>query len=390
MSIPTSQFEPDEPDRLPPARRRRAQRLLTPFDDDERANAVDDLAQRTSPSFDFFLFSLLSAVILSLGLLLDLPAILLLGALTGPLMAPFVGVALGTVIGSVRFFTRSLIAFLIGSLLVFVVGVVSGFIPQAWPVASLEQAHILSQLSWSNFVVLAAGAIFTTVLMARSGSSSRLASVALTYSLSLPLLVAGFGLTSRTPHLWPDGLVVFGIHLAWGILLSALTLAIFGFRPLTIFGYTVSAAIALLAVVLMIGISSAGAAIGGQIALPTFTPTPTLTLTPTSSPTITPVPPTLTLTPTNTSTPTLTPTVTPTSTPTPLYALVRPEAGAVIRTEPGGTVVGSYLNGALLQVLPDEPILLGNDTWVKVRGTDGKEGWILQSLLITATPAPNW
>jgi SH3-like domain-containing protein len=28
--------------------------------------------------------------------------------------------------------------------------------------------------------------------------------------------------------------------------------------------------------------------------------------------------------------------------------------------------------------------------WVKVRAPDGKEGWVLQALLATATPAPNW
>ncbi len=54
---------PNDPDRLPPARRRRARRLLTPLDADERAAFLDEIAHRTYPSFDFFLFSLLAGAI---------------------------------------------------------------------------------------------------------------------------------------------------------------------------------------------------------------------------------------------------------------------------------------------------------------------------------------
>ena len=47
---------PDDPDRLPPARRRRARRLLAPFDADEKATFMDTVARRAYPTFDFFLF----------------------------------------------------------------------------------------------------------------------------------------------------------------------------------------------------------------------------------------------------------------------------------------------------------------------------------------------
>lgn len=392
MSIPKTELIPDDPENLPPARRRRAQRLLAPLTDDERNAAIEHLARRASPSFDFFLFSIVSALIFAAGLLLDIPAILMLGALAAPLLAPAVGVGLGTVIGSGRYFLRSLTGLLIGCGLVFGTGLLAGLAAEYLPSTGLEQAFVHARLSWVNFLVLALGAIFTTLLMVRSETGGGVPSVALAYGLYLPLVVAGFGLTSRTPFLWPDGLVVFAIHLAWGILLSAFVLVILRFRPLTLFGYTVSGALALLSIVLLIGLSGAGAAFGAQIALPTFTPTASPTLTATPTVTLTPVPPTLTPTATVTNTPvppTLTPTITPTPSPTPLYALVNPPAGAVIRDEPGGTVVGSYLNGALLQVI-GEPVTLGSQVWVQVLGTDGRSGWILQTLLVYATPAPNW
>src|SRR3970282_1308144 len=114
MNQYNSKATPDDPDRLPPARRRRAHRLLAPVEVDERAAFLATVAHRASPSFDFFLFSLLAGAIFGVGLIFDSPALLVLGAIFSPLMAPAVGLALGTVIGSVRFFFRSLVGLLIG------------------------------------------------------------------------------------------------------------------------------------------------------------------------------------------------------------------------------------------------------------------------------------
>jgi hypothetical protein len=203
--------------------------------------------------------------------------------------------------------------------------------------------------------------------------------------------VAGFGLGSGVPHLWPDGLVVFAVHLAWSALLGAITLAILGFRPLTLFGYTLGAAVALLGVILVIGLSGAGAVFGAHMGLPT--PTPTLTLTPTLTPTHTPtpVPPTPTYTPTATLTPSLTPTFTLTPTATPILATVRTDLpeGARIRFEPGGETIGFLANDTLL-ILAPETVEKDGITWAHVTTPDGVQGWIVQSLIVrvTATPPP--
>jgi len=79
MNIPNTELIPDDPERLPPARRRRARRLLTPLEAGERTEFVERLAHRTSPSFDFLLFSIFSGVVIGAGLLLDSPYILVLG-----------------------------------------------------------------------------------------------------------------------------------------------------------------------------------------------------------------------------------------------------------------------------------------------------------------------
>jgi len=391
MNLTQNEQLPDDPERLPPARRRRARRLLAPLEADERAAFLDEVAHRASPSFDFFLFSLVAGLVLGAGLLLDIPALLFLGAILAPFMAPALGVGLGTVIGSGRFFLRSLFGLLIGSSLVFLAGSAVGMLTVFWTPPALNQAHFNAQLTWSNFLVLAVGTCFTAAAMLHGDRNAAVPSVALAYELYVPLAIAGFGLTSGAPHLWPDGLVVFAIHLAWCALLGALTLAILGMRPLTLFGYTLGGAITLLGVIVLIGLSGAGAAFGGQVALPTPIPTATSTITPTLTPTSTPVPPTATLTPTLTPTTPPTATQTPTPSPTPVYARVftADGNGALLRSDPGGAVIRSYFDGTLMQVLPELQTVNGV-VWVKVMAPDGTQGWMVQSLLATATPAPNW
>ena len=402
MSLPKTEQTPDDPENLPPARRRRAQRTLLPQKESEDEAFLDTLGHRVSPTFDFFFFSLIAALVLSLGVWLDSPSLLVLGALIAPLMAPLVGLSLGSVTGSMRFFSRSLVGLVIASGLVFTVGFIAGF--AAWTLLpspiELVQPYFHARLDWASVAVLTLGAIFTTIWLVRDRRSAAVASVAISYELFVPLTVAGFGLGAGLDRLWPDGLVVFIIYLAWAALLSAVTLLFLGFRPLTIFGYTLGGAMFLLGIIVVIGLSGAGVAIGGQVALPTpipsSTPTPTLTQTPTLTPSVTatPVPPTATstwtVTPSVTSS--LTSTITPS--PTPIFAIVSAEegGGAILRAQPGwGTEqVTSVLNGTTVQIIDEKPAEVDNVFWLNVRIPDGREGWMLETTLLVATPAPGW
>ena len=203
-----AKITPDDPDNLPPARRRRARRLLAPMESDDQIDFLDKVAHRASPSFDYFLFSLLAGAVIAVGFLLDSQPLLILGAILSPLMAPVIGIALGTVVGSVRFFFRSTIGLIIGSLLVFGVGVLAGFAARIWFPLDLTQAHLNTQLSWAAFLLVAFGGVMTAAAMVRSERSAALPSVALAYGLYLPLSAAGIGLGSGEAFLFPDGIVV--------------------------------------------------------------------------------------------------------------------------------------------------------------------------------------
>jgi uncharacterized protein YgiM (DUF1202 family) len=65
--------------------------------------------------------------------------------------------------------------------------------------------------------------------------------------------------------------------------------------------------------------------------------------------------------------------------------------GIVVREQPtfNSKYLTSLLNGALVQVLP-ETVFADNNYWVHVITDNGIEGWVVRSLIATATPAPGW
>ncbi|MEW6718749.1 MAG: DUF389 domain-containing protein [Chloroflexota bacterium] len=399
MSLPQTEWRPDDPDNLSPARRRRARRGLVRLSLGERATAEENVARRASPSFDFFLYSLLAGCVLALGFWLDEPGLLLVGTLLAPVMAPVVGLALGTITGSTTYFFRSLLGFLVGAVLVWMTGFLAGISSRPWLPLVFSQAHQYTQLSWAHFLVLAMGSVSTTASMVRAKQGMRVASIILAYELYLPLAASGLGLGSGSEFLWPDGLVIFVMNLAWATLFGALTMAVLGFRPLTLFGYTFGGAVALGGLMLLVLLSGAGAVWTANVALPTPVPTgtpspapPTATLTLTH----TPVPPT----PTDTLTPTLTPSLAPTKTAsptaTPVLALVSaPEeyGGARVRTDHSfsAPVIQTLANGTLVQILSTVPVEQEQARWVEVWVPEYNiQGWVVQALLLAATPAPNW
>lgn len=371
-------------------RRRERRRIISPLTPDEKTKYIEGVIRKATPSFDFFLFSFLSGGILGAGFLLDSPYMLMLGALLAPQMAPLVGVSLGTVLGSGKHFARSFAALMVGGFLVTLVGALAGYGARLWLPMELLQIHLHTQMTWPPFIVVGIGAILTTATLVKDKQRPEIPSITLAYGLYLPLTASGFGLGSGIAHLWPDGLVLFAIHLAWAILLGVITLGVMGFRPYTIFGYSMGGVFIMVAAILFVGASGAGAVIGGNIALPTSTQTITPSLTATLTPTNTPIPPTITSSPTNTLTPTPTFTNTPTLTPTPIQALidVLPEfGGAVLRDNPNGKIVFSLFIGALVEITGNTEIDEFGLIWLEVYSVESDQyGWILDSLLITATP----
>src|SRR5512145_2057835 len=133
------------------ARRRRAQRRAHfPTDEEGRAELFTHLARRAYPSYELFVFSLVSGTILGLGYFLDSQALLIFGILVAPLMTPWVGISLATIAGAGRFFLQTVTAFLVSSLMLFLSGLLAGVASRTLPdeMRNFTEAYVHSRLWW--------------------------------------------------------------------------------------------------------------------------------------------------------------------------------------------------------------------------------------------------
>src|SRR4026208_2316471 len=109
------------------ARRRRAQRrAYFPTDEAGRTALFEHLAHRVFPSYELFVFALVSGVILGLGFFFNAQALLIFGILVAPLLTPWIGVSLSVIAGSGRLFIQTITALFVSSLLIFGSGLLAG------------------------------------------------------------------------------------------------------------------------------------------------------------------------------------------------------------------------------------------------------------------------
>ena len=381
------------------------------------------LAKRAYPSYELFIFSLLCGAVLGVGYIFDSYGVLLLGILFAPLMVPWVGLVLSVISGTPRLFIQTLAGLLISTLLIFGSSALAGLASRLILPHTFNVAFTLSRLWWPDLIVMALGSVLLTVSFVRSESKPYLPSVLVAYELFMPLSASGFGVGNGIGDLWPHGVLVFVVHLAWATIFGLITLAVLRFHPLNAAGYVF--ALGIFAVVIFtvfqltnpFGPQSEEPTVAVAIPVTTRTLEPlpsenpastgppsttTILLTPTESDftpeeifeetngTVTPVPLTLDVTLPVTETRTST----PVPEPTPIYAFIRARegGGAYIRKEPGGNVIATLDNGSIVQILPDTQDYNGV-LWIHIVATRNDihvEGWIIQSVLETATPVPNW
>ncbi len=168
---------------------------------------------------------------------LILYGVLVLGILFAPLMAPWVGFVLSIISGTPRLFVQTLAGLLISALLIFGASALAGLASRLILPHTFNAAFTLSRLWWPDLVVMALGAVLLTISFVRSESKPYLPSALVAYELFMPLSASAFGVGNGIGDLWPHGVLVFVVHLAWATVFGLITLAILRFRPLSGAGY---------------------------------------------------------------------------------------------------------------------------------------------------------
>jgi hypothetical protein len=311
------------------------------------------------------------------------------GVLLAPMLTPWVGLALATQTGSWRFFFLTLGAMLVASALVFLGGWLAGTVGRLWLPLPLFHANIHSHLWWLDLFVVALGAMLLVISFVHSEQKPVVPSIMLAYGFFLPLSAAGLGLGIGAARIWPDGMLVFLVHLALAMLVGGIALAALHFKPPKAIGYLLPFLISLVSLAALAIFTGLAAVIRDEILATRWIATSTPTAL--ALPSLTPAASSGTSTSSPTPSPSDTPQPTYTFEPTRSYAMITsPEfGGANIRTEPGGgTLILTLLNGNLVQVLP-EIESIGSVTWVHIRLANNTEGWVLQTVLTAATLTPS-
>jgi hypothetical protein len=365
-----------------PLRRRRARSLLPFLGQEQRDQALDDLAQRAFPRVDFFLFTLLAAFLISLALVFSSPVFLVAGLACAPLLSPLTGAALGLVTGSIRFAIRNLAALALAWILAFGAAWAGSFTFSLFggPGAAAAQLDAVTALA-----VVVAAALLTWRFL-RGAADAWMPNLVVSYGCLYPVCAAahwaatGGGAAQAAALAW-------GVRSCLALLASIGTYLAFGFRPSerNARAYAGMAAAGLAGMALLL----AWAGSAEPAARPAGTPEPILL--PSSSPTRTPIPsitPTGTISPLPSETPRPSLTFTPTPPPVPAVVHGTGGQGVYLRDAPGleGKKIASLQEGETVEVLG--PAVEKDGTWwVPVQTSSGIRGWMAVEYCATVTPA---
>jgi hypothetical protein len=361
------------------------------LEEGEKRALVDSLTDRVLPTFDFFLFILLATVLACVGFGLHSTTLLVAAALVAPLLAPLGGISFGLAAALPRYVSRNLLGVVLGAALAFLLAALLGIASRlVFPRAGIRLAGSPG-LTWADLAVVLVASLWMASRLAREPGEARLPSAALAYLVLIPIMAAGWdwatmGLSaSLTPVL--GALASLFLAIVGG---QAMFLLL-GIRPTpeslgvwaTALGAVISIDLCVLALV----------ALGPRVPLglaaqPTSTPrpplalAPTLTVTPSPTATSTPVP-----SPSQTPSPTPEPAVTPTPTPVTGVIFGTKEKGAMLRDQPGGTIISSLEEGVGVEII-GEPQSSSGLEWILVRDGQGHQGWLALQFFATVTPTP--
>jgi uncharacterized hydrophobic protein (TIGR00271 family) len=203
-----------------------------------RLNVEEQLALRemmsdsARPGANFFVLIVLSAVIATLGLLLDSPAVVIGAMLVAPLMSPILGFSLGMVLSDVRLVRLSIESMAKGVALALLIAVLIGAFS---PIRELTgEIMARTQPTMLDLVIALTSGMAGAYALSRQEVSAALPGVAIASALMPPLCVAGLGLSLRNPQVAGGAFLLFLANIAAISLAGVVIFIIMGVRSETL------------------------------------------------------------------------------------------------------------------------------------------------------------
>ncbi len=387
MSIPTTESQPDGFHRAPQNQPRQVRNALRTANPKRVSDFIDDLFRRNQLNAAFIWQLLISLVLLAVGLIADLPLLVLLAAVVAPLFSPMIGMVIATLKPSGRHFGRSLLFLIVAILAFFGLGYLISLINQnAIPIEGLKSFFVLNN-GWLEWLVLAVTAIFSVYLfLYRTNGYVVLPSAVFVYLIFIPICLAGFFFAIGEQSLALQMLSLSSARFFVSLFVMSIVVWIEGFSPKASLGWITFAVIFMLAVFGVVEnydnqiLAMLPEPEGEKAAL--IMPSETL-------PSPTPAPATATPMPTLPAKPSPTAPAKPTEIVEPIIkqATVNSESGVVVREAPStSAVIVTYINNGQRVTLLDEQANADGMDWERVIAPDGKEGWVGARFLVEVEP----
>ncbi len=394
MSIPTTETQPDGIHKAPRNHSQQVRKVLAAAGPRQVQDMINDMIRRNHLNLNYFWQLLLSLALLAIGLMADLPLLVLLSAVTAPVLNPMVGMVISAIKPSMSYLGKSFFFFLITTAVFFGAGWLINLLSPSTISTELITGFFSLKDGWLEWVVLAITSIISIYLfLYRPGGPSVVTSTVLAYLIFIPVALAGLLFAQGEQATTVNLLLLSGARFFVSLLILLVSTWLFGFSPKDITGW----------LLLILVVIAAGLAIfemrffRPSLSLPKTDPVKVVASAPTEEPVMpteespipTKLPPTSTAVPTQISQPTaaVQPTPTVTSMQTAQYAQVISESGVVVRESPStAAVIVTYVNNGLQVTLLGEQVTDQGMDWEKVIAPDGKEGWVAARFLQTINP----
>lgn len=197
-----------------------------------RHKTQQHLESYSRPTVDFFVLMACSSAIISSGLILDNPAIIIGGMVVAPLITPFFGFSLNIILFRWSGILHTLISILIGSSIAIVLSMLVG---QFTTILSNEVFTTTSEIierthpDMLYFVVAIISGFVGTFAYARPNLSEKIVGIAISAAVVPPLSVIGLGVAKLDHAIIQSSTLLFLLNLGGIILGSILMFIILGF-----------------------------------------------------------------------------------------------------------------------------------------------------------------
>jgi uncharacterized hydrophobic protein (TIGR00271 family) len=195
----------------------------------EQLTLYQTLRRAARPTVTYFVLVVLSAIIATLGLLLNSPAVIIGAMLVAPLMMPILGLAIGITFGAAQVLRMAARSLILGTVSAIFVAIVLALISPLSGVTSEVLAR--TQPTLLDLLVAFASGLAGAYAQSRSEASGALPGVAIAAALMPPVCTVGVGIALGDAGITLGAVLLFAANLIAITSAASLVFLLLGIRP---------------------------------------------------------------------------------------------------------------------------------------------------------------